>query len=106
MSHAPLLQALLGPEDRAEYYRDLVALAEGLTAQVEVPGVGTRPCRLDEAFAALEEGTSRRALLRYRHDGRHWLDTLLIEPRGVRLVRIAEDEAGAGAPTPESDQAR
>jgi hypothetical protein len=95
MSEAPLLQAALGPEDRAELLRDLTALAEIDSAQVHDAG-GTRLCRLDEAFAALEEGTAERALLRYRFDGQAWLDTLIAGADGIRLVRIAEADAAGG----------
>ncbi len=91
MSTAPLLQAKLGPEDRADYLRDLSALVELESAQVE-DDAGTRACRLDEAFEALENGAAHRALLRYRYDGRLWFDTLIPDFDGVRLVRIAEDD--------------
>jgi len=91
MSTAPLLQAKLGPEDRAEYLRDLSALVEMKSAQIE-EDAGTRACRLDEAFAALESGTAHRVLLRYGYDGRIWMDTLIPDHDGVRLVRIAEDD--------------
>lgn len=96
-STAPLLHATLGPEDRADLLRDLEALARIDAVQLD-DGVGTRACRLDEAFAALEHGTACRILLRYRHAGRAWMDTLM--PDGgnrtlVRLVRVAEDDVVA-----------
>jgi len=91
---APLLHATLGPQDRAELLRDLSAVAEVFAVQLE-DEQGTRACRLDEAFAALEQGSARRALVRYRFEGRTWLDTLLPDGGGgdlVRLVRVAEDD--------------
>lgn len=91
MSTAPLLHATLGPEDRANLLRDLSALAAIESAQVEDAG-GTRTCRLDEVFAAIEAGGVRRALLRYRYDGRTWFDTLIPEGEALRLVRVAEDD--------------
>ena len=91
---APLLHATLGPEDRADLLRDLSALAAIDAVQID-DGTGTRACRLDEAFAALEAGTARRALVRYRFEGRAWFDTMVLDagsPGLVRLVRVAEDD--------------
>lgn len=90
---APLLHATLGPEDRADLLRDLEAVAEIDRVQLD-DGTGTRACVLGEAFAALEHRTARRVLVRYRHDERIWLDTLVLDPGDpslVRLIRIAED---------------
>lgn len=100
MSTAPLLQAILSPQDRAELLRDLDALVQIHSVQVE-DQTGTRSCRLDEAFAAMELGTGRRALIRYRHDGRSWMDTLLRDGEDVRLVRVAEDEVLPPDATPD-----
>lgn len=88
----PLLHATLGPQERAELLRDLSAVADVDAVQID-DGAGTRPCRLDEAFAALEARTARRALVRYRFEGTAWLDTLVLDggdPALVRLVRVAE----------------
>jgi hypothetical protein len=32
--------------------------------------------------------------IRYRHQGRHWCDTLMRTPTGARIVRIATDRVG------------
>lgn len=91
---APLLHATLGPADRADLLRDLGAAAEVDAVQLD-DGTGTRACRLDEAFAALEHRTARRVLVRYRHGGQAWLDTLVLDagdPSLVRLIRMAEED--------------
>ncbi len=87
---APLLEAWLGPEDVADLYRDLAAVADVQSTLMD-DGTGTRRCRLDEAFAGLEDGTARRVQIRYRHQDRDWCDTLLPGPEAVRLVRICEE---------------
>jgi hypothetical protein len=92
MSAAPLLQAVLGFEARAELLRDLSACATVHAAQID-DGSGTRACRVDEVFAALEDGSARRALVRYEFDGKRWTDVLMPSPEGVRLTRMADDDA-------------
>ena len=88
---APLLHATLGPQDRAELLRDLSAVARVQSVQLD-DGVGTRACRLDEAFAGLEDGTARRALVRYLYDGRLWTDTLVRDAGAPGLVRLVRAE--------------
>lgn len=95
MSAAPLLEAVLGPEDRADYFRDLSALAAIEEVRM-ADDRGERLCLLDEAFEALEAGRLERARIRYTYDGRRWFDTLLVGAEGARLVRIAEDDVLSG----------
>jgi len=94
MSAVPLLEAVLGPQDRAELMRDIEALTHVYSVQVE-DDTGSRACRLDEAFAAMELRTGRRVRIRYRHEGRIWMDTLLQNGDEVRLVRVAEDDVAS-----------
>ena len=96
MSAAPLLQATLDGEDLAALWRDLAVLAEIRRALVE-DAQGTRACRLEEAFEALETGSARRVQIRYAFDGATWFDTLTPAPEGIRLVRISEADALRGA---------
>lgn len=93
MSTAPLLEATLGPQDRAEYLRDLQALVAMERVQLE-DEAGTRACTVDEVFAILEAGRLRRALICYSYEGTRWFDTLRVEDGALHLIRVAE-------PTPE-----
>jgi hypothetical protein len=89
MSTAPLLEAVLGLEDRAGYLRDLQALVALERVQLE-DEAGMRACTVDEVFSALEAGRLRRALICYRYGGTRWFDTLRVENGALHLVRVEE----------------
>ena len=96
MDVAPLLQVQLGPDDLADYCRDLSALVTMQEIRLE-DHTGLRRCRLDEVFAAIEAGTAHRAMLRYAYLDDTWIDTLKIDTEGVHLVRMAIEPAEDGA---------
>jgi hypothetical protein len=92
----PVYDALLDEYTFASLLRDLAALpavevavkrgAEDMADQNLSP-------TLLEARQLLEQGAVRAIQVRYAHEGRHWSDTILRTPAGIRLVRMA-------APTP------
>jgi hypothetical protein len=45
------------------------------------------PIGLDEALHGLRTGDVCSVQLRYAHAGELWLDTLMVTPQGIRLVR-------------------
>ena len=96
MSAAPLMQVTLEPDDLAALWRDLSVLARIESAQLEDHD-GTRLCRIEQAFEALESGAARRIQIRYAFEDQAWFDTLTRGQDGIHLVRIAEDDITAAA---------
>lgn len=48
---------------------------------------------LEDACRLVQERQVRGVQIRYRYQDQDWCDTLLVTPRGVRLVRIGGDAA-------------
>ena len=91
-SPLPELQdAILDPETLAQLFQDIqhcavvdgVFLKGGSAAMVSGASVP-----LDEAQAALQEGTALGVQIRYWYNGTRWWDTLMRTPQGIRLIRI------------------
>jgi hypothetical protein len=87
-----LQDALLDPGTLAQLFFDLSQLAEVL--EIRVKGAPTALATeelttLEAARTALASGAAMAVQLRYRFEGRLWLDTLMRTPSGVRIVRMA-----------------
>ncbi|MBX3275655.1 MAG: hypothetical protein KF729_35675 [Sandaracinaceae bacterium] len=88
-------QAELDPPTLARLFEDLATHAEVLEVRAKhaeraMTGEGT--IDLDEARALLETRAVRGVQVRYRHEGELWLDTLMVGPTYVRLVRTRVPE--------------
>jgi hypothetical protein len=89
--------AVLGPEDLSDLFRDYRACAGGVEIQVKSgPGLVNAHPRpsLDEAEQLLLAKRVRGLQLRYRFDGGEWCDTLMQAASGVRLIRIRQQRSG------------
>lgn len=65
--------------------------------EVQVKGGPTRradDADLDGARRALLAGEVRGVQIRYEHEGKTWCDTVLVTPRGYKVVRIRGDAPG------------
>lgn len=94
----PMSNDVLDHEQVAALFRDYRQCAQ--TVQIVIkPGPGFVPQgpspTLDEVEPLLYEGRIRGLQIRYRFNESQWLDTLMIQPTGVRLIRIAHDPPAA-----------
>jgi len=93
----PMREAVLDADGLAALLRDIAAF--GAVDEIIVktgPGMvvpGDAPA-LAEVHILLAERRVRGVQIRYRHDGAHWWDTLLVTAEGVRLVRVRHDFPG------------
>jgi hypothetical protein len=98
----PMSDALLTDEQLASLFRDYRQCAESLRLLVK-PGPGFVPAgpepSLDEVETLLRERRIRGLQVRYRYDDLQWFDTLMVQPSGVRLIRISHP------PAPDTDHA-
>lgn len=79
-------------------FSDLAALGDGVEARLKGgAGIYAGPGEYDLATARglWERGEARGLQIRYRWEGRAWLDTLFLTPEGVRLVRMGVDPRSA-----------
>lgn len=89
-----LQNAMLTPELLQAYFLDLewfAAVAEVLPKYKPNTFVPDEPLTLQTGRALLEGGQLLGLQIRYRFEGATWWDTLLVGPRGIRLVRIQHD---------------
>lgn len=86
-----LHQGDLDADQLATLFQDLAAFAviHGISAkggtQAYTAGEGLT---LAAAQHALQDRTVHGLQIRYSYQGAHWIDTLLVRPTGVRVVRI------------------
>ena len=87
----PLYQADLDEEAYEALLRDLSSLGE-LEVSVKAAPCAFVPERaavtLSDARRALEAGEVRAIQVRYLHESKVWVDTIMRTPVGFRLVRI------------------
>jgi len=86
---AELQEAVLGEEDVAQYLEDLSAEAKGLVVRTkEAARAKFLASGLDLLRSGLLEKSLWGAQLRYVHQGVAWVDTLIVGPQGVKIVRM------------------
>lgn len=89
-----LQDAMLTPEMLQAYFLDLewfAAIAEVLPKYKVNTFVSDEPITLQTGRALLQGGQLHGLQIRYRFEGSTWWDTLLVGPRGIRMVRIQHD---------------
>jgi hypothetical protein len=90
-----LHEAVLSAEEVRQLFADLTEHAElieiGLKGETRTHQEPAEGLGLAEALAVVEQRAARGVQIRYRYQGAQWWDTLMIQPGGVRLVRIRHD---------------
>ncbi|MHC4430180.1 MAG: hypothetical protein ACYS0D_16515 [Planctomycetota bacterium] len=90
-----LHEAVLSAEEVRQLFADLTEHAElieiGLKGETRTHQEPAEGLGLAEALAVVEQRAARGVQIRYRYQGAQWWDTLMIQPEGVRLVRIRHD---------------
>lgn len=90
----PMNDAMLDDESLSALFRDLRALATIDEVVIKSgPGRANEPgaATIDQAERLINDRSVRGVQIRYRHDGAHWYDTLMVTPLGVRLVRVRHE---------------
>lgn len=90
----PMSEAMLDDEALDALFRDIGSLTQ-IDEVIVKHGPGmvgdAEPPTLEEARAMLDARTIRGVQIRYRHEGAHWWDTLMVTPSGVKLLRVRHD---------------
>ncbi len=91
---APLHESILDDATVDQLFQDIASLTQVIEVIPKTSDRGYVPehsIPLEDAREMLRQGAVRAVQIRYVYDGVQWWDTLMVHPRGVRVVRISHD---------------